>query len=102
MPPMFRSPSFRPSFPAHAPPPPAFQLLAHYHGQNTDALGVSTGWPSLDPYYKVVPGELTIVTGESHRSEHNGSAHVCCCYCSYWLWGAQAGGLWARKEEGAG
>ena len=26
-------------------------------------LGVSTGWPSLDAMWKVVPGEVTIVTG---------------------------------------
>ena len=26
-------------------------------------LGVSTGWKSLEEYYKVIPGELTIVTG---------------------------------------
>jgi len=33
--------------------------------------GVSTGWPSLDEYYRVVPGELTIITGKpgSGKSE---------------------------------
>ena len=29
------------------------------------AQGAHCGWASLDPYYKVVPGEITIVTGES-------------------------------------
>ncbi|GAB4817546.1 hypothetical protein N2152v2_004592 [Parachlorella kessleri] len=68
-------------------------IMKHYHLQLKDAQGVSTGWPSLDQYYKasgptlqavqypgrqheilgatglgtwlllVVPGELTIVTG---------------------------------------
>jgi twinkle protein len=35
------------------------------------AWGASTGWPCVDPYYRVVPGELTIVTGvpNSGKSE---------------------------------
>ncbi|KXZ47450.1 hypothetical protein GPECTOR_35g888 [Gonium pectorale] len=41
--------------------------------QQTDplALGVSTGWPSLDNFYRVAPGEVTIVTGipNSGKSE---------------------------------
>ena len=33
--------------------------------------GISTGWPKLDPFYRVVPGQLTIVTGlpNSGKSE---------------------------------
>ncbi|KAK9810135.1 hypothetical protein WJX72_005431 [[Myrmecia] bisecta] len=36
-----------------------------------DELGVSTGWKNLDEFYRVVPGELTIVTGvpNSGKSE---------------------------------
>lgn len=36
-----------------------------------DESGVSTGWASLDTLYRVVPGELTIVTGvpNSGKSE---------------------------------
>lgn len=36
-----------------------------------DELGVSTGWSSLDSLYRVVPGELTLVTGipNSGKSE---------------------------------
>jgi twinkle protein len=35
------------------------------------AWGASTGWPCVDPFYRVVPGELTIVTGvpNSGKSE---------------------------------
>ena len=33
--------------------------------------GVSTGWRSIDAHYRVVPGELTVVTGvpNSGKSE---------------------------------
>ena len=31
--------------------------------ETDDDFGVSSGWETLDAYYKVVPGELTIVTG---------------------------------------
>ena len=30
---------------------------------SSNSVSASTGWPGLDPYYKIVPGELTIVTG---------------------------------------
>ena len=35
------------------------------------STGVSTGWPAVDEHYKVVPGELTLVTGipNSGKSE---------------------------------
>ena len=41
----------------------ALQLFQLLNGTKPWAQGVTTGWGSLDPYYKVVPGELTIVTG---------------------------------------
>ncbi|QBQ53391.1 bifunctional DNA primase/helicase [Nitrosococcus wardiae] len=33
--------------------------------------GVSTGWPSLDEYYTVRPGELTVVTGIPNSGKSN-------------------------------
>lgn len=70
------------------------EILAYYRGEDESQLPFSTGWRSLDPYYKVqilyrtillkhrvessvlhlsqvVPGELTIVTGvpNSGKSE---------------------------------
>lgn len=33
-----------------------------YDGRNLERP-VSTGWPVLDQFYRVVPGELTVVTG---------------------------------------
>ncbi|KAG2445627.1 hypothetical protein HXX76_000237 [Chlamydomonas incerta] len=46
-------------------------LTSHFMREDPLALGVSTGWPSLDRYYRVAPGELTIVTGipNSGKSE---------------------------------
>eukprot|EP00198_Chlamydomonas_reinhardtii_P013678 XP_001703015.1 predicted protein [Chlamydomonas reinhardtii] len=46
-------------------------LTSYYLQEDPLALGVSTGWPSLDKYYRVAPGELTIVTGipNSGKSE---------------------------------
>ncbi|KAG2453709.1 hypothetical protein HYH02_001921 [Chlamydomonas schloesseri] len=46
-------------------------LTSYYLREDPLALGVSTGWPSLDKYYRVAPGELTIVTGipNSGKSE---------------------------------
>lgn len=46
-------------------------VMKHYYLELRDGQGVSTGWPSLDQLYKVVPGELTIVTGvpNSGKSE---------------------------------
>jgi twinkle protein len=46
-------------------------IRSYYYLQYKDGFGVSTGWPSLDQYYRVVPGELTIVTGvpNSGKSE---------------------------------
>lgn len=38
-------------------------LDKYFRNQGSDETGVSTGWPSLDNFYKVVPGELTLVTG---------------------------------------
>ena len=31
---------------------------------NASSVAATTGWPGLDELYKVVPGELTVVTGE--------------------------------------
>lgn len=46
-------------------------IIKHYYLELKDGQGVSTGWGSVDKYYKVVPGELTIVTGvpNSGKSE---------------------------------
>lgn len=46
-------------------------IVKLYYLELRDAQGASTGWPALDKYYKVVPGELTIVTGvpNSGKSE---------------------------------
>ncbi|XP_040380894.1 twinkle homolog protein, chloroplastic/mitochondrial [Oryza brachyantha] len=43
----------------------------YYLGIRGDELGVPTGWNSMDELYKVVPGELTVVTGvpNSGKSE---------------------------------
>lgn len=43
----------------------------YYHQSFGDELGVSTGWKGLDQHYRVVPGELTVVTGvpSSGKSE---------------------------------
>lgn len=39
------------------------EIQDYYKLINADAVGVSTGWPALDLCYKVVPGELCVVTG---------------------------------------
>jgi twinkle protein len=46
-------------------------IMKYYYLELKDGQGVKTGWPSLDKYYRVVPGELTIVTGvpNSGKSE---------------------------------
>jgi replicative DNA helicase len=46
-------------------------VMKYYYLEHKDGQGVSTGWGSLDKYYKVIPGELTIVTGvpNSGKSE---------------------------------
>ena len=47
-------------------------ILNYYGLKDADERrGVSTGWNSVDEYYRVVPGELTIVTGvpNSGKSE---------------------------------
>lgn len=43
----------------------------YYLGIHGDELGICTGWKSMDDLYKVVPGELTVVTGvpNSGKSE---------------------------------
>lgn len=47
------------------------EIDGYYHKVLGDELGVSTGWRSLDEFYNVVPGELTVVTGvpNSGKSE---------------------------------
>ncbi|GMH41214.1 hypothetical protein BSKO_09124 [Bryopsis sp. KO-2023] len=49
----------------------ADDLVAYYNSELDKHTGLSTGWPSLDAFYKVVPGELSIVTGvpNSGKSE---------------------------------
>jgi len=46
-------------------------VMKYYYLEHKDGQGVSTGWGTLDKYYKVIPGELTIVTGvpNSGKSE---------------------------------
>jgi twinkle protein len=44
----------------------ASQIWDMYDGTNAYGKPVSTGWKVLDEYYRVVPGELTIVTGLLH------------------------------------
>ena len=45
--------------------------MDYYEAVTPEDLGCSTGWKSLDVMYKVVPGELTLVTGvpNSGKSE---------------------------------
>ncbi|KAK3131064.1 hypothetical protein QOZ80_6BG0501540 [Eleusine coracana subsp. coracana] len=54
--------SFRDFFP---------EIDNYYLGIHGDELGICTGWQSMDDIYKVVPGELTVVTGvpNSGKSE---------------------------------
>jgi hypothetical protein len=44
---------------------PATQIAAYFAQTDPLQLGVSTGWPALDRFYRVAPGELTIVSGVS-------------------------------------
>jgi hypothetical protein len=39
------------------------KIWAAYDGVNEGDQPVSTGWRVLDEFYRVVPGELTVVTG---------------------------------------
>ncbi|KAJ1260337.1 hypothetical protein BS78_10G224600 [Paspalum vaginatum] len=54
--------SFRDFFP---------EIDNYYLGIHGDELGICTGWKSMDGLYRVVPGELTVVTGvpNSGKSE---------------------------------
>ncbi|CAA7014244.1 unnamed protein product [Microthlaspi erraticum] len=47
------------------------EIDAFYHRTHGHEYGVSTGWNTLDNFYSVVPGELTVVTGvpNSGKSE---------------------------------
>ncbi|KAM0905708.1 hypothetical protein ACQ4PT_017224 [Festuca glaucescens] len=47
------------------------EIDSYYLGIRGDELGIPTGWKCMDDLYKVVPGELTIVTGvpNSGKSE---------------------------------
>nr|VDD44155.1 unnamed protein product [Brassica oleracea] len=47
------------------------EIDAYYHRTHGHEYGVSTGWKTLDNFYSVVPGELTVVTGvpNSGKSE---------------------------------
>ncbi|CAL8460519.1 g48 [Coccomyxa elongata] len=47
------------------------EIWSMYDEQDAMGQGVSTGWSGLDSYYRVVPGELSIVTGvpNSGKSE---------------------------------
>ncbi|KAH6558315.1 hypothetical protein KP509_1Z069600 [Ceratopteris richardii] len=40
------------------------KLIEDYYWERSgNEQGVSSGWKSLDPFYRVVPGELTLITG---------------------------------------
>jgi twinkle protein len=41
----------------------ADQIWEMYDGLNAHRKPISTGWKVLDDFYRIVPGELTIVTG---------------------------------------
>jgi len=47
------------------------EIDQYYYCDFGDERGVSSGWSELDPHYRIVPGELTIVTGvpNSGKSE---------------------------------
>ncbi|KAH0911168.1 hypothetical protein HID58_034489 [Brassica napus] len=47
------------------------EIDAYYHRTHGHEYGVSSGWKTLDNFYSVVPGELTVVTGvpNSGKSE---------------------------------
>ncbi len=47
------------------------EIYEYYMQQRPYETGVSSGWECLDQYYRVVPGELTVVTGvpNSGKSE---------------------------------
>jgi len=48
------------------------EILSYYGLKDVDERrGISTGWKAMDNYYRVVPGELTVVTGvpNSGKSE---------------------------------
>ncbi|XP_078438154.1 twinkle homolog protein, chloroplastic/mitochondrial-like [Wolffia australiana] len=47
------------------------EIDSYYNLRHGDELGVSTGWSGVDEFYRVVPGELTVVTGvpNSGKSE---------------------------------
>ncbi|XP_073009688.1 twinkle homolog protein, chloroplastic/mitochondrial [Typha latifolia] len=47
------------------------EIDAYYNGSHGYELGASTGWTAIDELYKVLPGELTIITGvpNSGKSE---------------------------------
>lgn len=62
-------------------------LTSYYLQEDPLALGVSTGWPSLDKYYRVAPGELTIVTGEGEGERERGE------------WGADTGRTWKNRAN---
>jgi hypothetical protein len=48
-----------------------------FDGLNETDKPVSTGWRVLDDFYRVVPGELTVVTGALQLAQHL-SAYICC------------------------
>eukprot|EP00803_Ostreobium_quekettii_P004270 evm.model.scf_905.1 EVM.evm.TU.scf_905.1 scf_905:1034-6209(-) len=47
------------------------EIMGQYISMSTASTGYSTGWSGIDRYYRVVPGELTVVTGvpNSGKSE---------------------------------
>lgn len=48
--------------------------------------GLSTGWYSMDPFYTVVPGELTVITGVPSHGKSSWLSHLLINMCEYHDW----------------
>jgi twinkle protein len=57
--------------------------------------GVTTGWPTLDPYYTVLPGELTVVTGIANHMKSTWVQNLCVNLARYEGWSI---GLYAPEH----
>lgn len=62
------------------------EILSYYGCELSDARGASTGWADVDRVYRVVPGELTVVTGvpNSGKSEFLDALMVNLCAAEGW------------------
>ena len=59
------------------------KIWAAFDGLNEGEKPVSTGWKVLDEFYRVVPGELTIVTGAATRSCSQRPASNLVCFVAW-------------------